>query len=113
MDEVPPSFGQWMQRRRQALHLTQKHLGDLVHCSADTIRKFEAEERHPSPEVARLLATALHVPPDEHPAFLRFARGESTVHPASRLTLPHPDRAPGRATVQSADVPLLADRTRR
>ncbi len=54
MDEDLPSFGDWLQRRRQALHLTQQELGRLARCSVATIRKLESEERRPSPDVAAL-----------------------------------------------------------
>ncbi len=75
MDADELTFGQWLQRRRQALHLTQQQLGELAGCAAATIRKHEADARHPSPDVARLLATALQLPGAEHTSFLRFARG--------------------------------------
>src|SRR5690349_19612814 len=73
IEESDLSFGEWLQQRRQALHLTQRQLADLARCSMATIRKLEAEERRPSPEVARLLATALQLPPAQHLAFERFA----------------------------------------
>ena len=76
------SFGQWLQRRRQALKLSQPQLGELASCSGGTIRKIEADERRPSTDVARLLATALHIPETEHAAFLRFARGARADAPA-------------------------------
>jgi transcriptional regulator with XRE-family HTH domain len=34
MDEDELTFGPWLQRRRQALHLTQQELGRLATCSA-------------------------------------------------------------------------------
>src|SRR5947209_20607236 len=33
------TFGDWLQRRRKALHLTQQQLGQLARCATDTIRK--------------------------------------------------------------------------
>ncbi len=85
------SFGEWLRRRRQALHLTQQQFGSLASCSAAMIRKIEADERRPSVDVARLLARALQIPPREHEAFLRFARGERADAPA----LPSDVAAPG------------------
>jgi len=85
------TFGPWLQRRRQALHLTQQQLGLLAGCSLDTIRKLEAESRRPSADVARMLATALHIPTTERAAFLRFARGEREEHPPI-LALVEPTR---------------------
>ena len=81
MDDEILTFGSWLQRRRQVFHLTQQQLGHLAGCTADTIRKLEFGLRRPSVDVARLLATALHIPEAEHPAFLRFARGERADAP--------------------------------
>src|ERR671926_1306907 len=77
MDTVDYSFGQWLQRRRLALHLTQQQLGTLAGCSAAMIRKIEADERRPSPDVLRLLADALQISDAECAAFQRFARGQA------------------------------------
>ena len=70
------SFGDWLQRRRQALHLTQRQLADRAGYSVATIRKLEGDQRRPSVGVARVLARALQIPEEEHAPFLRFARGE-------------------------------------
>jgi len=43
-----PSFGRWLQRRRKALDLTQEALARRVACAAETLRKIEADVRHPS-----------------------------------------------------------------
>lgn len=75
------TFGQWLQRRRKAFHLTQQDLGNLAICAAETIRKIEADMRQPSAELARLLADALQIPESEHLTFFRFARGDSTASP--------------------------------
>src|SRR5919202_5399451 len=77
MDTVDYTFGQWLQRRRLALHLTQQQLGQLAGCSAAMIRKIEADERRPSPDVLRLLAAALQIPDAERAAFQQFARGKT------------------------------------
>ncbi len=62
MDADALTFGPWLQRRRQALQLTQPQLGQLAGCSTETIRKIEGDTRRPSVDVARLLATALQIP---------------------------------------------------
>jgi non-specific serine/threonine protein kinase len=41
-----------------------------------TIRKLEDEERHPSAQIAELLAEIFKIPTNERTAFLRFARGD-------------------------------------
>ena len=70
------TFGQWLQRRRKALHLTQQQLGDLARCAAETIRKYEADSRRPSPDVLDYLAAALQIPEHERAAFTHFAEGD-------------------------------------
>src|SRR3954462_4567896 len=81
MEDEELTFAQWLQRRRQTLRLTQGELGKLAACSAATIRKLEADERRPSPDVAKLLAVALHIPEAENSVFLRFARGDGGRSP--------------------------------
>ena len=70
------SFGNWVQRRRRGLGLTQNDLAQRLGCAPITLRKIEAEERHPSPTIAQRLAECLGVPSNEHDTFMRFARGE-------------------------------------
>lgn len=97
MTEIP--FGEWLKRQRKASGLTQEQLADKVGCSAIAIRKFEAEERRPSEQIANRLAQIFEIPEKEQAAFLRFARGDwsSTpeiktaspwAQPAKRSTLP-------------------------
>ncbi len=70
------SFGYWLRLKRKALDLTREGLAGRVGCSAGTIQKLEEEERRPSAQMAQRLAEIFNIPPDEQPAFLRFARGE-------------------------------------
>ncbi len=79
------SFGRWLQQRRKQLDLTQAELGRQVGVSGDAIRKIEGEERRPSKEVAEHLARLLHIPPEEQPVFIRFARGEAAVFQSTPL----------------------------
>ena len=69
------AFGAWVKRRRKALDLTQEMLGDKVNCSAELIRKIEANVRRPSRELAILLASALAIPAPEYELFIALARG--------------------------------------
>jgi predicted ATPase/transcriptional regulator with XRE-family HTH domain len=80
------SFGRWIQRRRQALHLTQAALAGKVYCSTETIRKIEADARRPSPAVAERLATQLTLPLDQQLLFLKVARAELPVDALSPPT---------------------------
>lgn len=52
------SFGEWLKQRRTALRLTQRETAVRTHCSLAMLKKSEADERRPSPELADLLATA-------------------------------------------------------
>lgn len=70
------SFGRWLRLKRKALDLTREGLAGRVGCSAGTIQKLEEEERRPSVQMAERMAQIFDIPPDEQPAFLRFARGE-------------------------------------
>jgi predicted ATPase/transcriptional regulator with XRE-family HTH domain len=82
------SFGEWLKRRRKQLRLTQRELAANAYCSVVMIKKIEADERRPSPELAELLATALKIPqPDRH-LFIKVARGERPVDVLWRLPVP-------------------------
>ncbi len=70
------SFGQWVQRRRRGLGLTQEALAHQLGCAAITLRKIESEERRPSLTTAKRLAECLQIPPQKQASFARFARGE-------------------------------------
>jgi predicted ATPase/transcriptional regulator with XRE-family HTH domain/Tfp pilus assembly protein PilF len=70
------SLGRWVRRRRKALDLTQADLAGQVGCSAEFLRKIEADARRPSKEVAARLARHLLLAPDECEAFVRAARAE-------------------------------------
>ena len=71
------SFGEWLKRRRQSLGLTQKELARQVGYAQVTLRKVEADELRPSGQMARKLAEALELAPEEQPQFVRFARDEA------------------------------------
>src|SRR5918996_1508647 len=78
------SFGYWLRLKRKALDLTREALAGRVGCSVSMIRKLEDEERHPSAQVAELLAEIFNIPQEERTAFLRFARGDWRSAPSSR-----------------------------
>ncbi|MBC7811992.1 MAG: tetratricopeptide repeat protein [Burkholderiales bacterium] len=84
------TFGQWLKQRRKALDLTQEELAQRIGCAANTLYKIEADERRPSKQVAALLAELLNIPPDERPAFVRFARAEAVADSAPWGTPFHP-----------------------
>ena len=70
------SFGLWLEKRRKALDLTREELAHKVGCSVSALRKIETDERHPSKQLAELLADVLDIPADEHTTFVKIARGE-------------------------------------
>jgi predicted ATPase/transcriptional regulator with XRE-family HTH domain len=69
------TFGNWLKQRRKELGLAQEELAEHIGCSEIMMRKLESGERHPSGQVAQLLADYLHIPGDEREAFITFARG--------------------------------------
>lgn len=103
MDDDDLTFGQWLQRRRKALRLTQQQLGERAGCSAETIRKYEADNRRPAPDILDHLAAALQVPDRDYAAFGRFAGGglvDLTVAvPASATPGTRPLHAPSNLPV--------------
>lgn len=106
-------FGPWLRRRRKVLDLTQKELARRVGCSPATIRKVEADDRHPSRHLARVLAGVLGVPEPELEAFVRFARGGWADRPPTSA-VPDFDRpwlvgaASSSGGAMSGEVPLTA-----
>src|SRR5215211_787989 len=91
------SFGYWLRLKRKALDLSREALADRVGCSVSMIRKLEDEERHPSAQIAELLAEIFKIPTTERTAFLRFARGDWRSAPS-----PGDEEAPWRASTQAA-----------
>src|SRR5579862_935009 len=84
------SFGQWLKQRRKTLDLTREDLAGRIGCAVVTLTKIEAEECRPSKQMAELLAQHLNIPAHEYPAFVRFARGETTESTAPWGTPFHP-----------------------
>ena len=74
--EVEVSFGLWLQKRRKALDLTRGELALKIGCSVSALRKIETDQRHPSKQLAELLANALDIPQDGRASFVKIARGD-------------------------------------
>jgi len=70
------TFGEWLNRQRGARGWTQEQLAIQLSCSLGALRKFESEERFPSPDVVERLAEIFNVPQAERKSFLRYARGD-------------------------------------
>ena len=60
---VDLSFGRWLQRRREALDMTQVMLGQRVGYAAGTIHKIETDQLRPSRQMAQKLAAELEIDP--------------------------------------------------
>ncbi len=58
----------------------------MAYCSVAMIKKIEGDERHPSPELAELLAAVVNVPESTRQIFVEVARGE---RPVDHLTQSH------------------------
>lgn len=81
------TFGSWLRQRRKELSITQEALAERLGISWIMLRKLETGERHPSGQIALLMAEHLRVPLDERQAFVAFARtGVPVVGPASQTT---------------------------
>jgi predicted ATPase/transcriptional regulator with XRE-family HTH domain len=94
---VAEPFPSWLKRRRRALGLSRVALAQRAHCSASAIRRLEAGDLRPSPQLAGLLAEALGVPQAEWENFVRFARGVSQTPPAPDAYSPTFQPAPAAA----------------
>lgn len=73
-DNLMHSFGTWLRGRRREAGVAQEDLAGRIGCSLAALQKLESGERRPSRQVALLLANYFAVPPDEHEAFVTFAR---------------------------------------
>lgn len=74
------SFGSWLGLRRKAFDLTQGELAERVGCAVITIQKIEANERRPSKQMTRRLATPLQITEQDYPEFEAFARQGECAH---------------------------------
>ncbi|HUM68242.1 MAG TPA: hypothetical protein PLK31_05285, partial [Chloroflexota bacterium] len=97
-----------------------REVATAVYCSTAMIKKIEADERQPSPELAQALAAALQIPAGQHDMFVAIARGQrpldhlpssATPPPTAALpspALPHPSTPfIGRTTELTAVTALL------
>ena len=77
--DTTTSLGYWIRRQRMALDLTQAELARQVGCAAVTVSKIERDERRPSRQMAKLIATRLAIPEAEQDRFLSIAMGDASV----------------------------------
>src|SRR5512136_251244 len=70
------TFGAWLRQQRGQLKLTREQFAERVGCSVALLRKIEDGERHPSTQIAELIANSLNIPEADRATFVRVARGE-------------------------------------
>jgi len=111
------AFSRWIRQQRRRFGFTQTELARKVNCSASTIRKLEKGIRHPSTQLAVLIADALHIPAQEREHFLRLALDEAPLISTNngltgnQFILPHPPTALiGRGT-DTENVQKMFDHT--
>ena len=90
-------FGEWVQRRRRMLDITQADLARMLSCSLSMLRKIEHNERRPSDQLAELLADRLAIDDIQRNSFLQLARGKFVSD------LPDP------SLVKGSLIPILSD----
>ena len=83
------------------LELSQAELARLVGCAEVTIRKIEADERRPSPQIAERLAQSLELAPAERVTLPRrrapnWRRSGCPSRPRAQRPLPRAALCPGR-----------------
>jgi DNA-binding XRE family transcriptional regulator len=66
-------FHLWLKQRRKALGLTQKDLARQAGCAEITLRKIEAGDLQPSPQLAASLARAVGASDADLPGMTGFA----------------------------------------
>lgn len=115
------SFGATLKTYRKAHDLTQEALAELVGCSTDAIRKWEANRFRPSKHMAQRLADQFALPSasEQRAAFMHLARAtqdtppitdQHAVAPAAEISLPRcTTRFFGREAELAQIGALLAD----
>lgn len=110
------TFGEWLRVQRTTRKLTREEFASRVGCSVAMLRKIEDGERHPSAQVAGLIANCLDIPMEERGTFVRVARGELTTDrlpPLSKLIHPpnlSPAPAVPRVNLPAVPTPLIGRR---
>lgn len=87
------TFSDWLRHQRNERRLSRTEFAQRVGCSVALLRKIEDGERHPSAQIASLIANALDIPAAQREAFIRIARGEWGADRLKDISKPlqHPD----------------------
>src|SRR5437867_3846217 len=94
----PLSFGRLLRQHRSAHQLTQAVLAQQAGCSPEVLRKFEADAKRPSQQLAERLADALSLAGSDREPFLHAARRRTSAQQPKSASvaarLPKPAAAP-------------------
>jgi transcriptional regulator with XRE-family HTH domain len=96
--QVSAQFGDLLRARRRALGLTQRQLSQAAACAEITLRKIEARERSPSPQLVQMFAQALKLDGVERERFISAAL--ATNAQVTTLT----SSAPANAQIRSPEI---------
>jgi LuxR family maltose regulon positive regulatory protein len=111
------SFGSRLRQHRAAHQLTQAALAERAGCSPEVLRKFEADAKRPSQQLAERLADALSLIGAERDQFLHAARDRMAARPARSMAARMPEPVAAPAPVLRLDwlarTKLLPPRVRR
>jgi transcriptional regulator with XRE-family HTH domain len=102
------TFGEWLRGQRSERKLTREEFARQVGCSVAMLRKIEDGERHPSAQIAELIANALDIPTAERATFIRVARGELGMERLAHISnlIYHPNISPAQANPHN-NLPIL------
>jgi predicted ATPase/DNA-binding XRE family transcriptional regulator len=102
------TFGEWLRGQRSERKLTREEFARQVGCSVAMLRKIEDGERHPSAQIAELIANALDIPTAERATFIRVARGELGMERLAHISnlINHPNLSPAPANPHN-NLPIL------
>jgi predicted ATPase/transcriptional regulator with XRE-family HTH domain len=101
------TFGEWLRQRRNDRYLTRAEFAKRVGCSISLLRKIEDGERHPSAQIAELIANCLDIPLAERPTFVKVARGELSVDRIPPISKPNAASTPPQTNLPVLPTPLI------
>jgi len=104
------TFGEWLRQQRNNRRLTRDEFSKRVGCSIALLRKIEDGERHPSVQIAGLIANCLEIAPENRSIFVRVARGELSLDRLTTLEKPNVYKESARVNLPIYPTPLIGRR---